>query len=137
MSDREIQENPVAAISNALLFPGLLAKAGKAATRAAAARMRGADKVPESARRERQRAGEPASPLAPTKRLEFPKPNKAKRAEALDRIGDVLERVEYDIQGIDPTTGIMKAPGLMARLGGGLAKSVADFTIRKPIKLTY
>ena len=172
MSDREIQENPVAAMSNALLFPGLLAKAGKAATRAAAARMRGADKVPEaseprpffeqfqqprgaaqttradfvvddsgqataSARRERQRAGEPASPLAPTKRLEFPKPNKAKRAEALDRIGDVLERVEYDIQGIDPTTGIMKAPGLMARLGGGLAKSVADFTIRKPIKLTY
>lgn len=172
MSDREVQENPVAAMSNALLFPGLLAKAGKAATRAAAARMRGVDKVPEaseprpffeqfqqprgaaqttradfvvddsgqataSARRERQRAGEPASPLAPTKRLEFPKPNKAKRAEALDRIGDVLERVEYDIQGIDPTTGIMKAPGLLARAGGALAKSAADFTIRKPIKLTY
>jgi len=159
MSDREIQENPVAAMSNALLFPGLLAKAGKAATRAAAARMRGADKVPEATDKpfyeqyfeesnERRnlgdtpseadfKAGKAASPLAPTKRLEFPKPNKAKRAEALDRIGDVLERVEYDIQGIDPTTGIMKAPGLMARLGGGLAKSVADFTIRKPIKLTY
>jgi hypothetical protein len=172
MSDRNVQENPVAAIGNVLVGPGLLAKFGKAAARAKAARLRGADKVPEaseprpffeqfqqprgaaqttradfvvddsgqataSARRERQRAGEPASPLAPTKRLEFPKPNKAKRAEALDRIGDVLERVEFDIQGIDPTTGIMKAPGLLARVGGGLAKSVADRTIRKPIKLTY
>ncbi len=159
MSDRNVQENPVAAMSNALLFPGLLAKAGKAATRAAAARMRGVDKVPEASDKpfyeqyfeesnERRnlgdtpseadfKAGKTASPLAPTKRLEFPKPNKAKQAEALDRIGDVLERVEYDIQGIDPTTGIMKAPGLLARLTGGTAKSAADFTIRKPIKLTY
>ena len=172
LSDRNVQENLPAAIGNVLVGPGLLAKFGKAAARAKAARLRGADKVPEaseprpffeqfqqprgaaqttradfvvddsgqataSARRERQRAGEPASPLAPTKRLEFPKPNKAKRAEALDRIGDVLERVEFDIQGIDPTTGIMKAPGFLARLAGRGAKSVADRTIRKPIKLTY
>jgi hypothetical protein len=159
MSDREVQENPVAAMSNALLFPGLLAKAGKAATRAAAARMRGADKVPEATDKpfyeqyfeesnERRnlgdtpseadfKAGKTVSPLAPTKRLEFPKPNKAKRAEALDRIGDVLERVEYDIQGIDPTTGIVKAPGFLARLTGRGAKSAADRNIRKPIKLTY
>ena len=85
LSDRGVQERPLAAISTALIAPGLLAKMGKIGLRAGA----------KATSPKMQRGVQPQVGAAmPEDRLEFPSGRRAGLSERLSQGAEILERAE-------------------------------------------
>lgn len=132
LSDRNVQERPTTAISNALMGASAAAKMAKLGSRA------GASMLSQSAKRVDPMlpGSKPPGGLMPESRLTFPSPQKAQGAELLSRLGDVFQRAEEGAQGLDPSMAIMRSPAIATK---GLV-SVGKYGAEKafePAKAAY
>jgi len=130
LSDRGVQERPLDAISTALIAPGLLAKMGKIGLRAGA----------KATSPKMQRGVQPQVGAGmPEDRLKFPSGRRAGLSERLSQGAEIAERVEGELQAIDPTVmmarGAKVATQRVGRAGVDASKRLAQRTARIPLNI--